>query len=192
MEEKLLREEIPFVLDCLSAYSYSGEYMNTFRRRLIQVVEHYAAMGILHYTPGQYEKYLSCITTEYVSGKLRTDLFWSYRKCAYYLDEYCRLGYVKPKMLVQEGSKMLRGIFKESLDAYLSSLSPQIRDSTFIQRRYAIQRYLYHFQKLGYQSFECIQVHDVQHYFMQLSTEMSNRSLNQNRLHIRQATFIHT
>lgn len=186
MEQVLLREKIPFVLDCLSVYSYSGEYMSTFKRRLTQVVEHYAAMGILHYTPGQYEKYLSCITTEYVSGKLRTDLFWAYRKCAYYLDEYCRLGYVKPKMLVQKSRNILRGIFKESLDAYLSSLSPQIRDSTIAQRRYAIRRYLYHFQELGYQSFECIQVHDVQRYFMYLSTEISSRSLNQNRLHIRQ------
>ena len=186
MDQMLLCERVPLVLDCLSQYSYSGEYMNTFRRRLNQVVEHYTAMGIIHYTPGQYEKYLFYITDEYVNGRLRVDLFWAYRKCAYYLDEYCRLGYVEPKMLIQESRQVLRGIFKESLDAYLSSLSPQIKDSTIAQRRFAIRKHLYRFQELGHQSFESIQVHDIQRYFMRLSTELSNKSLNQNRLHIRQ------
>ena len=106
MDQMLLCERVPLVLDCLSQYSYSGEYMNTFRRRLNQVVEHYTAMGIIHYTPGQYEKYLFHITDEYVNGRLRVDLFWAYRKCAYYLDEYCRLGYVEPKMLIQESRQV--------------------------------------------------------------------------------------
>lgn len=186
MEQMLLREKVSLILDCLREYSYSGEYINTFRRRLNQVVEHYTAMGIIHYTPGQYEKYLFHITDEYANGRLRLDLFWAYRKCAYYLDEYCRLGYVEPKMLVQESCHVLRGIFKESLDAYLSSLSPQIKDSTIAQRRYAIQKHLYRLQELGHQSYESIKAHDIQGYFMHLSTELSNKSLNQNRLHIRQ------
>jgi Site-specific recombinase XerD len=181
-----LRDSIPFILDCLEVYGYSVEYMNTFRRHMNCVVDYYNAEEITYYASGQYEQFLSHVEREYASGNLSPELFRSYRKCAYFLDEYSRLGAVAPRMLVQGERKVLIGIFKELLDSYLTSLTSLIRESTIGQRRFAIQKYLYHFQSFGYESIDCINVSDVQRYFTCLSVEISKRTLNQNRLHIRQ------
>jgi len=181
-----LRDSIPFILEGLEAYGYSVEYRNTFRRHMNCVVNYYNAAEIACYTAGQYEQFLFHVEKEYASGNLRPDLFWSYRKCAYFLDEYSRLGVIVPRMLRRGDKKTLTSIFKESLESYLSSLTPLIRESTIEQRRYAIQKYLHHFQRLGYESIDCINVSAVQRYFIYLSAEISNRTLNQHRLHIRQ------
>lgn len=181
-----MRDMIPLVLEALKVFSYSDEYMRTFKRHLDQVVTQYADMGITHYTIGQYEKFLSKISQEYASGDLRTDLFWSYRKCAYFLDEYCRLGYARPKYLLQCNSAVLKDVFKDLFENYLASLVLKIKDTTIAQRKYAIHKYLCYLQTLGYSSFENVQAKDIQNYFIKLSKEISNQTLNQNRLHIRQ------
>lgn len=186
MERTLLRDIIPLVLEALKVFSYSDEYMHTFKRHLDQVVTQYADMGITHYTLGQYEKFLSKISQEYASGDLRTDLFWSYRKCAYFLDEYCRLGCVRPKYLLQCNSAELKDVFKDLFENYLASLVLKIKDTTIAQRKYAIRKYLCYLQTLGHSSFEDVQAKDIQNYFIKLSKEISNQTLNQNRLHIRQ------
>lgn len=186
MKHIQLRDTIPLVLEALMEFGYSNVYMNTIKRHLNQVVNQYADIGIKHYTPGQYERFLSIISRKYESGNLRIDLFWSYRKCAYFLDEYCRFGYVRPKHLFQHNNAILKDTFKDLFENYLASLISKVRDTTIAQRKYAIQNYLCYLQDLGYSSFEDVKLNDIQNYFTNLSKKISNRTLNENGLHIRQ------
>lgn len=186
MKHIQLRDTIPLVLETLTEFGYSNGYMNTIKRHLNQVIDQYADIGITHYTPGQYEIFLSIISGKYESGNLRIDLFWSYRKCAHFLDEYCRFGYVRPKYLFQHNRAVLKDAFKDLFESYLASLVSKVRDTTIAQRSYAIQKYLRYLQDQGHSSFKDVNLNDIQNYFMNLSKEISNRTLNQNRLHIRQ------
>ena len=70
-----LRDTIPLVLETLTEFGYSDGYMNTIKRHLNQVVDRYVDIGITHYTPGQYERFLSIISRKYETGNLRVDLF---------------------------------------------------------------------------------------------------------------------
>lgn len=186
MKHIQLRDTIPLVLETLTEFGYSDGYMNTIKRHLNQVVNLYSDIGITHYIPGQYERFLSIISRKYETGNLRVDLFWSYRKCAYFLDEYCRLGNVRPKYLFQHNNAVLKDAFNDLFESYLASLVSKVRDTTIAQRSYAIQKYLRYLQELGYSSFEDVKLNDIQNYFISLSKKISNRTLNQNRLHIRQ------
>ena len=181
-----LREMIPIVMNRLRAYQYSDNYTNALRRHFYRVVDHYNSAGITHYKPGLYDSFLLHIEKEYTSGKLSQDIFWLYRKCAFYLDEYYRLGTVTPRMLVINTRCKLNKVFGEYLEDYLSSLNTTVKDSTINQRRFAIRKYLLYFQSIGYKKFDDITVGDVRQYFIKLSAVVTNRTLNQNRLHIRQ------
>lgn len=181
-----LREAIPQILRCLEEYQYSKEYLATLKRHFNRVVSLYEKNGVFTYEPGQYQQFLSCIEQERLDKKLRIDLFWYYRKCAYFIDEFFRCGSIHPKMLVRNNKEMLSKDFNEMLERYLDSLKFNISKSTIQERRMAICRYLRYLQSQNHNSFESVSVNDVQRYFILLTTEISNRTLNQNRLHIRQ------
>ena len=184
--ELTLHQVVPFVLDCLKEYQYATTTLDVFRRHMKHVVEYYETLGYVYYAPHLFETFIAHIEEEYKLGNLSSSLFWSHRKCAYYLDEYCRRGAVKPKALTQSSNKPLANVFQDALDFYLSSLEPSIRNSTIYQRNGAIRRYLSYFQSTGHNSFESITIFDVRKFFLHLSTSVSNRTLTQQRLHIRQ------
>lgn len=181
-----LREAIPRILEHLKAYQYSTEYMSTFRRHLNAVVDCYNDTGNIYYEPDLYVQFLSSIEKKFTTGNLSPDLFWSYRKCAYFLDAYFSSGVIKPKMLFRKMKKELIDNFNEPLEVYLSTLKSVIRNSTIKQRRYAIHQYLCFLQDVGCKSLDSITVNTIQQYFTEQSTSVSKRTLNQNRLHIRQ------
>lgn len=181
-----LRNAIPQILNQLEEYQYSKEYLATIKRHFNHVVDFYEKDGLVTYKEGQYQHFLLKIENAHFDKKLRTDLFWYYRKCAYYLDEYFRIGSIHPKMLVLNDNKSLSKSFSDLLNLYLDSLKFNIRESTIQQRRNAICKYLRYLQSLNHCSFESVSVNDVQKYFLFLSASISNRTLNQNRLHIRQ------
>lgn len=181
-----LRDAIPQILSCLKEYQYSKEHLATLRRHFYHVVELYENEGNFTYEKGQHQQFLSHIEKEYSDGNLRVDLFWYYRKCSYYLDEYFRCGNIQPKMLVRNNNESLSKNFSDLLELYSNSLKFNICESTIQQRRYAICKYLRYLQSLNHCSFESVSVNDVQKYFIFLSASISNRTLNQNRLHIRQ------
>lgn len=89
-------------------------------------------------------------------------------------------------MLVRNNKELLSKNFSELLELYLDSLIFNICESTIKQRRTSIYRYLNYLQSLNHSSFEFVSVNDIQKYFIFLGTKLSNRTLNQNRLHIRQ------
>lgn len=183
---QILREAIPQILNQLEEHQYSKEYLATIKRHFNHVVNFYEKDGLVTYKEGQYQHFLLKIENAYLNKKLRTDLFWYYRKCAYYLDEYFRSGSIHPKMLVRYNNESLSKNFSDLLNLYLDSLKFNIRESTIQQRRNAICKYLRYLQSLNHCSFESVSVNDVQKYFLFLSASISSRTLNQNRLHIRQ------
>lgn len=181
-----LRNAIPQILNQLEEYQYSKEYLATNKRHFNHVVDFYEKDGLVTYKESQYQHFLLSIEKAYLAKKLRTDLFWYYRKCAYYLDEYFQSGSIHPKMLVRYNNESLSKNFSDLLNLYLDSLKFNIRESTIQQRRIAICKYLRYLQSLNHCSIKSVSVNDVQKYFLFLSTSISNRTLNQNRLHIRQ------
>ncbi|MCM1060930.1 MAG: hypothetical protein NC452_11650 [Eubacterium sp.] len=172
MKHTQLRDMVPLVLESLMEFDYSDGYMNTIKRHLNQVVNQYAGIGITHYTPGQYERFLSIISRKYESERLRIDLFWSYRKCAYFLDEYCRFGYVRPRYIFRHNNAVLKDSFKDSFDNYMASLVSKVKNTTIVQRNYAIKKYLCYLQYLGYSAFKDVKLNDIQNYFINLSKKI--------------------
>ena len=81
-----LRETIPNIMNLLRAYQYSDAHMDVLRRHFYQVIDYYNAIGITYYKPGIYDSFLLQIEKEYTSGNLRQNLFWLYRKCAFFID----------------------------------------------------------------------------------------------------------
>lgn len=181
-----LRDAIPKILALLGKYHYSKNYTDELRRHLSHVVDLYEENGVIIYKAGQYQHFLSHIEKEYEDKKLRMDLFWYYRKCAYYLDEYFRTGEIHPVMLVKDKHNKLSTEFSSMLNEYLSHVKISIKDSTLRQRKLAIQRYLFFLQSKGHNSVENVSSREIQEYFILLSKRYSGRTLNGFRLHIRQ------
>jgi len=186
MNNQSLREAVPIILNCLKEYQYSKEYLVSLRRHFNHVIDLYTKEGIIYYKEGQYQHFLSRIQKEHEKGGLRVNLFWHYRKCAYYLDEYFRTGNVHPIMLNNNKHDDLSPEFSNTLDEYLFYVKSSIKDSTLNQRKLAIQRYLCFLQSNGHKSFESVEAKDIQKYFTALSEKYSSRTLNGHRLHIRQ------
>lgn len=185
-KNQLLRDAIPKILELLGKYHYSQNYIDVLKRHLNHVVELYEENGVLFYKAGQYQHFLSHIEKEYEDKNLRRDLFWYYRKCAYYLDEYFRTGGIHPVMLVKGECKNLSPEFNKMLNDYLSHVKSTIKFSTLRQRELAIRKYLLFLQSKGHHSFESVLAKDIQEYFLLLSEKYSGRTLNGFRLHIRQ------
>lgn len=186
MNNQSLREAVPIILNCLKEYQYSKEYLVSLRRHFNHVIDLYTKEGIIYYKEGQYQHFLSRIQKEHEKGGLRVNLFWHYRKCAYYLDEYFRTGNVHPIMLNNNKYDDLSPEFSNTLDEYVFYVKSSIKDSTLNQRKLAIQRYLCFLQSSGHKSFESVEAKDIQKYFTDLSEKYSSRTLNGHRLHIRQ------
>ena len=181
-----LREAIPKIMVLFGKYHYSKNYIDTLRKHLCHVVDLYEDSGIISYKACQYQHFLSHIEKEYEDKNLRMDLFWYYRKCAYYLDEYFRTGEIRPVMLIKSEYKKLSSEFSRMLNDYLSYVKSSIKVSTLRQRELAIRKYLLFLQSKGYHSFESVSAKDIQEYFFLLSEKYSGRTVNGFRLHIRQ------
>lgn len=181
-----LRDAVPKVLELLEKYQYSKNYTNELRRHFRHVVDLYEGFGITNFKEGQYQLLLSHIEKEYEDKKIRSDLFWFYRKCAYYLDEYFRTGEIYPTILVKREYNNLFLEFSRMLNDYLSHVKSSIKGSTLRQRELAIRKYLLYLQSKGRHSFESVSAKDIQEYLFRLSKKYSGRTLNVFRLHIRQ------
>ncbi len=186
MNNMSLREAVPIIMEMLEEYQYSKDHLSTFRRQFKHVIDFYEKKGIIYYKEGQYQEFLSYIENEYARNKLRTDLFWYYRKCAYYLDEFFRIGKIHPVMLHNDKYSGLSLVFSQALNKYLSYVQLSIRKSTLNQRRLAIQRYLRFLQSIGHETFEKVTAQDIQRHFSVMSERYSSRTLNGHRLYIRQ------
>lgn len=181
-----LRDAVPKVMMLLEKYHYSKNYTDVLRRHFYHVVDLYEGNGITTYKAGQYQLFLSHIEKEYEDNKLREDLFWYYRKCAYYLEEYFRTGEISPTMIVKDKYSTLFPEFSRMLNGYLSYVDSSIKGNTLRQRELTLRKYLHFLQSNGHRSLESVSAKEIQEYFILLSERYSSRTLNGFRLHIRQ------
>lgn len=181
-----LRDAVPKILAFLEKYHYSKNYTDVLRRHFYHVVDLYEENGITNYKAGQYQLFLSHIEKEYEDKKLRVDLFWYYRKCAYYLNEYFCTGEIYPTMMVKDKYNNLFPEFNRMLNEYLSHVNSSIKESTLRQRELTLRKYLHFLQSKGHRSLKTVPAKEVQEYFILLSERYSGRTLNGFRLHIRQ------
>lgn len=181
-----LRDAVPKVLALLEKYHYSKNYTDVLRRHFYHVVDLYKGKGVTNYKAGQYQLFASYIEREYEDNKLRVDLFWNYRKCAYYLDEYFRTGEIYPTVLVKDKYSNLFPEFNRVLNEYLSHVKSSIKGSTLRQRELTLRKYFHFLQSKGHHSLESVSAKEIREYFILLSKRYSIRTLNGFRLHIRQ------
>lgn len=181
-----LRDAIPIIIGLLERYQYSKNYIAELRSHFHHVVDLYEENGFTDYKADQYRHFLSHIEKECEDKNLRESLFWHYRKCAYYLDEYFRTGEIHPTMLIKEKYNKLSPKFAKMLNEYLSHVKTSIKESTLYQRELAIRKYLFFLQSKGCHSFESVSAKDIEEYFILLSGTYSGRTVNSFRLHIRQ------
>lgn len=181
-----LRDAVPKIMALLEEYHYSKNYIAELKRYFHHVVDKFEENGFTNYSEGQYQHLLSHIEKEYEDKKIRLDMFLYYRKCAYYLDEFFRIGEIHPTTLKKDKYNELSSEFNRMLNEYLSHIKASIKESTLRQRELAIKKYLLFLQSKGHHSFEGISAKDVQAYFICLSERYSIRTLNGFRLYIRQ------
>ena len=186
VKNQSLREAVTTIMEQLKKYQYSKNYLDELRRHFNRVLDIYENDGWFLYDEGQYQQFLAHIEKEYAANNVYDALFWYYRKCAYYLDEYFRIGEVHPLMIRFDKYSVLNPEFRCFLDQYILSVKQSIRSTTLTQRTNNIQRYLFYLQSNGHKSFDTVSAKDIQEYFSFSTETMSSRTFNSHRLYIRQ------